>query len=253
MSELALTPEPSASQILAAVVSGGVTKENVSVVAEIIKMQREIRAEEAARDFATALAGLQGEMPAVVAEKPVMNAEDKGGGVRYVFAPFEDIMKQLRPFLLKYGFTVRFTQKLTETTMVAVCKLTHTSGHSEENEFAIRRGKGPPGSSEAQADGSNSTYAKRYALCNALNIVITKDDDAGARGASITAEQAADLRRRVVTTKANQDKFLEAAGAETFETIPETKLAELQGILDRREAKLATKPEAQDIEWKGDK
>lgn len=247
--ELALTPEPSASQILAAVVSGGVTKENVSVVAEIIKMQRELRAEEAARDFATALAGLQGEMPAVVAEKAVMNTDNKG--VRYVFAPFEDIMKQLRPFLLKHGFTVRFTQKLTETTMVAVCKLTHTSGHSEENEFAIRRGKGPPGASEAQADGSNSTYAKRYALCNALNIVITKDDDAAARGANITAEQAADLRRRVVTTKANQDKFLEAAGAETFETIPETKLAELQGILDRREAKMAAKPADKDIEWEG--
>ncbi len=75
---------------------------------------------------------------------------------------------------------------------------------------------------------------------NALNIVIrqdifTEENDPNSEGTNITAEQAAEIRKRVVNVKRDLKKFLEWAGAETFETIQTGRLDEIEAFLAKSE------------------
>lgn len=246
------------SSMLEAALKGGVTQENVAVAKDLMVLYKDMLNMEAEQQFNAAFVALQREMPKVQANRPVMNSEKSGGGLRYKFAPYEDIMAQVQPHLMKHGFTVSYSQRYDGPRIIVKCILRHTSGHHAENECAVRIGKGPPGSSETQGDGAASTYAKRFALCDALNIVIGKDidggqgDDASVDGGNITKEQAEDFRRRVKALRMDEFVFLAAGQAgnlsadsataeqvhAAYETIPSSLWTELDSRLKRKENKV---------------
>lgn len=230
--------------VLEAAVKGGVTGENVSVVKELVALQERMEARAAEKAFARAFNALQAEMPSVIAKKPVMNSAEKGGGVRYVFAPFEDIMEQVRPFLLKHGFTVSFSMQANDGRVTIACTLMHVDGHSKTNASSVRIGKGPPGSTETQADGAASTYAKRFALCDALNIVIEKDndgtpEDAKNLGAPIDRDRVTVLKEQIAELggDACQSMVLQLAGVQKLEDIGEAQYPVIIRALEMRRAK----------------
>jgi hypothetical protein len=110
-----------------------------------------------------------------------------------------------------------------------------------------RVGGGPPGSSEAQGDGAASTYAKRFALCGALNIVIERDTDgapdARKEGAPITDDQALylrDLAKQIRAAKLpfDEEAFLKYAGAPSYEEIGSERFDGLSKSLSKRLAGL---------------
>lgn len=228
------TETPNVAQILAAFIEKGVTSENVNAVKELVALYEHVEEKNAEKAFAAAFVNLQSEMRGVKATKPVPNND---GTVRYKFAPFEEIMEEVGPRLKAHGFTVTFSTDFAEGRLIMSCIMQHTGGHSRTNKFAVRVGKGPPGSSEAQGDGAANTYAKRFALCNALNILIERDTDGDPRaeGGPITAAQAADLKRRVAATGSDEARFLKYAGASTYETIPSGKYTVLDDLLAKRE------------------
>lgn len=226
---------PSILALLQGMIQSGATKDNAETIKSMLDVYERMQDRDAKRQFTEALQLLQKEMPNVKAVKPVMN---KGGEtVRFTFAPYEDIMEQVKPMLDQHGFSVRFNTRFDDGRMVSICILTHKAGHSEPTEYSCRIGSGPPGASETQADGAAHTYAKRGALCAALNIVVEKEmgEDARIIGKPITQEQAESLRARVKATKAHEGKFLEAADAPTFEDIKDSKYGELDAVLTRRE------------------
>lgn len=235
-SESVSVQEPSVADMIQAVIQKGVTAESVAVMESLVGLYERMDARKAEKAFTAAFNALQAEIPHVVAHKPVPN---KDGTIRYTFAPFEDIMEQLQSPLQKHGFTVSFTTKFDGGSgvvrLIKTCILTHTGGHSRSTEFAVRVGGGPPGASECQADGAASTYAKRFALCDALNIVIDKDTDARAEGRPITPEQAEELERRVALTNSDKAAFLKFAGAATFAEIMSSKYDMLDQTLRRKE------------------
>lgn len=230
------TREPSIPQILAAAVQGGITKENVEVVKELVAMQKQMRDEEAQRDFAAAFAKLQAECAPVKASKAVPGND---GTIRYCYAPYEAIMKEVAPLLKTHGFAVTFDTDIVEGRVIATCTLMHTSGHSKSNKFAARIGSGPPKASEAQSDGAATTYAKRFALCAALNIVVEGiDNDAKGQDLEpITEQESVELQEWCEQTGADKAKFLKFAGVSKFADIPRSKLPELKEILRRRKDK----------------
>ena len=210
------------------ILSGELTPEKLTMIKDLVAMDSQ-------RKFTAAFADLQRDMPKIQANKAVPNRD---GSVRYTYAPFEEIMDQLAPLLAKHGFSVSFTVKYEPPRMIAVCRVMHAGGHVENFEFAARVGSGPPAASEAQADGAASTYAKRYALCQAFNIVIRgMDNDARAEGAKITPEQAMDLEQRVKDTKSDVKAFLKVAGAQSFDEIREDKYEMLHGLLLKKESR----------------
>jgi len=101
-----------------------------------------------------------------------------------------------------------------------------------------------------QGDGGADSFAKRYALCSALNIVVDTDfeNDAKQVGSPVTQEQADELRRDVKETKSNEGNFLKWCGVPTYEEIPESMLVPARALLLKRKKEQAP-PAKQDIEF----
>jgi hypothetical protein len=240
--------EPSVAMMLQKVIDGGITADNVSALESLVGLYDRMQAKQAEKDFAAALTELQGETIRVQATKAV---DVKNGIPRYTFAPYEEIMRTVQPMLTRQGFSVTFDTKIDGDRLYSVCTLTHKSGHSRSNQFAVRFGK-PPGSSDAQGDMSTKSYAKRGALCDALNISIDHDDDARMIGKPIGKAIAEDLLNRVKLTGSDMISFLKFAGVtlppkveienydpiEFFEQISDDRFDSLDQILKRKEAKV---------------
>lgn len=222
--------------MLKAVIDRGVSATDVAVVEKLADLleKQELRAAE--RAFNAAFVALQNDMPPVQAQQAVPNRD---GTIRYMFAPYDQIMDKVRPYLQKHGFAINFNTRREEGgRIVAICTLRHSGGHSVSNEFAVRIGSGPPGSSEAQGDGAAATYAKRFALCQSLNIVIERgmDNDANVLGGRIDPAKAAELKQRLLATGADVAAFLKFAGAATFEDIDSAKVPMLESAIRKKES-----------------
>lgn len=211
---------PDVGQMLQAVIDKGVSAENVGALEKLVDLFERMEQRNAEKEFASAFVALQSEIPAVAMTKAVPGND---GRIRYNFAPYEEIMETVRPFLLKHGFTVSFSMSYEDGRITQECTLQHTGGHSRKNKFTCRIGKGPPGSSEAQGDGAASTYAKRFALCNALNIVCEIDEDgkhdAKNVGAPIAPDKIMFLREQLKEAKGDESAFLRFAQVTKFEDI----------------------------------
>jgi len=233
---VALQPEVDnpIADMLKCVIEKGVTAENASALEKVCDLYEKMDAIGARKAFAAAKSRMQAELPRVMATKGIPS---KTGEIRSVFAPYEEIMAVVGPFLTKYGFSVSFTINSGDGRMEAVCILSHSGGHSVENKFSVRVGSGPPGCSEPQADGSARSYARRGALCDCLNIVVDKDDDARMEGAIISGEQANSLKARVKATGITETTFLKLADATSYATIRTYKVPVLERSLEKAEAR----------------
>jgi len=229
---LALAGEIPVAAMLQKVIEGGITSENVAALESLVGLYDRMQAKDAERKFNEAFAKLQNELPAVDASKIVPNRD---GSPRYKFAPFEDIMESVKPILVANGFSVSFNARFGDGRMTSICTLRHVGGFSQSNEFAVRIGGGPPGATETQADGAAKTYAKRGALCDALNIVVEHDDDARMIGQPIGKALAEDLEKRVEAAGADRDAFLKYAGASSFDQISDERWPVLDELLTRKE------------------
>ncbi len=240
--------EPSVALMLQKVIDGGITADNVSALEALVGLYDRMQAKDSERQFNAAFAKLQSELSAVNATRVVPN---KDGSPRYRFAPFEDIMAEVQPVLVANGFSVSFNSRFADARMVSICTLRHVGGFSQSNEFAVRIGGGPPGATETQADGAAKTYAKRGALCDALNIVVEHDDDARMIGQSIGTALAMDLKERVIACGADMEAFLKYAGAKDFAEISDERWPVLDELLKRKEAaKVAREKLSPEGEWK---
>lgn len=195
---VAESPAVTVGAMLQAAISGGLGVDGIKALAEIYERQV---AKNAEQQFSAAFAALQADLPKL---KPSGVVKEKNSeAVRYRFAEFDAILDTVKPFMQKHGFGASFDTERGNGVMTAKCTLMHIGGHSRTNSFTCRIGGGPPGTNEAQQDGSARSYAKRYALCDALNLNIDRDNDGAAAMASaetITAEQAADLRTMLIDT-----------------------------------------------------
>lgn len=225
---------PNPAELMQAMIQTGVTSENVAAFKELVLMAEHMEDRNAKKAFAQAFIALQQEIPRVSATKTI---PDKYGNVRSQFAPFEEIDKQAREICLKHGFTYAFAEGPPQPGKVTkICNLMHVGGHSVSNQYSVRIGQGPPGCSESQADGSAHSYAKRGALCDALNIVVVgMDNDARLEGGPITTEQAEELERRVQLTNSDRAAFLKFAGAKSYAEIPASAYERCDDMLRRKE------------------
>lgn len=228
---LIATSQAPVAKMLEAVIAKGVTAESVGVVERLVDLYERMQAKDAEKQFAAAFVALQSDMPPIQAVKPVPNRD---GTIRYKFAPYEEIMDKVKPFLQKHGFTLTFSMSYAEGRVTQNCTLMHVGGHSRTNQFMARIGSGPPGSSEAQGDGAAATYAKRQALCDALNIVVEHDNDARAEGKPITRDEAQFLRELVKESKSDEAGFLRFAGAPDYESIGADKYSILVAALQKK-------------------
>ena len=236
--QLAVVPL-NTGELIRELVKGGLNAENVGGLERLVALAERQEARQAEKDSAAAFVALQSEMPRIFKTKAV---PDKNGNLKYKFAPYEYIMEQVKPLLQKHGFTITFSMGFNEGRVIQSCTLQHTGGHSRTNQFMARVGSGPPGSSEAQGDGAASTYAKRFALCDALALVIENDTDgrpdARNEGAPVTEDQALYLEDLVKQTKSDKAAFLKYAGASDYASIGSERFEALSRSLNKKLAGL---------------
>lgn len=242
-----LSASPSTGALIAAVIHSGVTSDKIDIVERLVALKEREETRQAEKDFAASFVALQSQIPKI---EPTRGIPGKDNKVKYMYAPYEEIMRKVRPLLTQHGFSVSFDSDFKDGVVTVTCKLQHVHGHRTETRHSARIGRGPVNASEAQADGAAQTYAKRFALCSALNIVIEHDTDGGndddarnAGGETVTPGQAADLQALCEETNADKTKFLawaHSVGAKelgpdhTFETIPAHRFEELFAKLNDR-------------------
>ncbi len=229
--------------LLESVQKGKTTPETVEVLKGMMDLYERNEAREAEKTFASAFSKLQSSVKRIEAIHPV---PDKHGVVKYRVAKFQEVWNEVEPHLLENGFTASFAQKYEEGLPLRVTTifiLQHTgSGHKTETPFTVRVGNGPPGSSDTQADGAASSYAKMRAMCGKLNIIIESgEDDARMIGKPIGAALAEDLAARVSACGADREAFLKYAGAKDFYEISDERWPVLDELLKRKESAKAAR------------
>ena len=185
----------------------------VESMERLLAMRREMKAEWARDQFFAALTGFQKECPVVEKTKKVMNkkkSDDKEAGVRYSYAPLEDVVATVQPFLEKWGFswTVKPTQ--TDGHVKASCYAHHKDGHEEVTEFEVPL---DPQSymSDPQRAAAALTFARRYAFINAFGIVTKGEDN--------DAQQDDEPRRTREPLRTPQERKAEDAVPVQHETV----------------------------------
>ena len=175
----------------------------VETLERLLAMRSELKAEQAKEAFYQALSDFQSECPIIKKTKQVKN---KDGSVRYSYAPLDSIIEQISPFLNKHGlsYTTDTTQKK-DGFVTAIVEIHHRLGYSKLSEFDIPIDDAAF-MNDAQKAASAFSFAKRYAVTNALGIMTgDMDDDAASLGAGVNP---LDLYRRFVThTKALWDNL----------------------------------------------
>lgn len=198
--ELAHTPAPSAnllSQIIEAARDPAVDAGKMEAMANLaMKLQdRELQAQ-----FNSDLALAIMEMPRISKRGIIIIPanRDKGTPERQQgkFAKFEDLDRVVSPILARHNMVIRFELGSDQGTTARPI-IMHTNGVTDRGD-ALRLPPDTSGSKNAaQAVGSSSSYAKRYAMCAALNIV-TEDEDDDGRGGALPDDPPNDRQQRLI-------------------------------------------------------
>ena len=205
---------------------------DVEKLAKMMDLQERYEDRQAGKAYNQAVTKFQNSVQAI--PKETKGAHD----IRY--AKLDKIMEVIQPALAAQDLSVRFsTSWSTEGYLTAVCTVSHVLGHSEASEITIPVDDKMAANS-SQKMGSANSYAKRYALSNALNLAFCEhDSDATDLDSKISTDQAIeinDLLDELKLPKGRVVKFMKWAKAKTVEEIPASFYADakrhLEGIRD---------------------
>jgi ERF superfamily len=145
----------------------------------LLRMQREIVADDARLRFNRAMSLAQGEMQPVVRD-----AQNTQTNSRY--ALLETIDAAIRPIYVKHGFMLSFNSEAIDgPNERIICEVSHTAGHSKRYQLdAPLDTVGPQGKANKtplHGLGSTVSYLRRYLTAMIFNIVLKNEDNDGNR------------------------------------------------------------------------
>jgi hypothetical protein len=232
---IAIAAPPNPMALIDAAIAKGIDADQLGKLMDLQERWEKRRAEER---FAEALAGFQAECPDVFKKRTAKVPTKSGGEWSYRFESFDDVMSAAGPVLAKFGISVGFdTDHNTEKNIIKLKVRVRVGSHFEDHHFQMP----VPADlkvSDPQSYGIALSYAKRYGLKAALNIVSTDDPDTDAAGLFefIDASEAAALKELIIDKGADLDRFLKWAGCDSLEKLPRKQLAKATDML-RRKAK----------------
>lgn len=197
-------------------------KTPVETMERLFNLRKEVKAEVAKEAFVKAVADFQDECPVIEKKKKVTGKEGK---LRYMFAPLDSIVEQIKKPLKNAGLSYRWETGNEEKAVNAICIVTHALGHSEQSSFSVPID--PEGYMSApQRYAAALTFAKRYSLCNVLGIS-TADEDTDATTVNKEASPTS-IRSKIMFCLRELDYNTETKEeiAETVVTLTALKLEE---------------------------
>lgn len=177
---------------------------------KLMELQERWDRNRAAEAFGQALTNFQTKCP-IIHKSRTVKLSSQGG---YKFASYDDIHREIAPLLAECGLAVSFSTDQVEGKLKATCRIRHGT-HYEDHTLTVP----VPDMrvNDTQKYGAALSYAKRYALCAALNIVVS-DEDSDAEGLveTIGDEEIATLQEWIESTGTDLPKFLKWAAIESL-------------------------------------
>src|ERR1043165_3281585 len=132
------------SQMLQGLMTEAIRSGNRELMREVMEIRRELKAEAAKEAFFAALSAFQAECPIIKRTKPVYDIDKQTRqrkGVRYHYAPMDEIVRIVSPILTKHGLSYTIVAPVetagNEPWLIAKCTVHHELGHNETSEFRI--------------------------------------------------------------------------------------------------------------------
>lgn len=201
--------------ILAAAVERGADPDQLE---KLLALQERYERNEAAKAYANALTAFQAKCPPIK-----KNREAKIVGQRtsysYNFASYDDVMAQIGGLLTECGIALSFSTTNQDKGIRVTLKIRHGT-HVDECTLDVPIPA--MNVNDTQRYGAALSYAKRYALCAALNIVVTNEDSDASDLDPITDEQARELEAFIDEHNIDAPAFLAWMGVEGVADIPAT-------------------------------
>jgi hypothetical protein len=152
---------------------------DVAKLEMLLRMQREIVADDARLQFNRAMSLAQGEMQPVVRDAQNTQTNSK-------YALLETIDAAIRPIYVKHGFMLSFnSEPIDGPDERIICEVSHTAGHSKRYQLdAPLDTVGPQGRANKtplHGLGSTVSYLRRYLTAMIFNIVLKNEDNDGNR------------------------------------------------------------------------
>jgi len=234
--EVAVTGSGGASDLIAMAINADLDIEKLE---RLMEMKEREEAKTAYAAFVVAVSGFQARCPTV---KKTGTVTDKTGKLIYTYPKFDSIMKTIQPYIEKNSLSVRFNSDISEGQVKVHCMVSHSGGHTDDSYFACPIEASMSGGANAsQRTASANSFAKRYALMNALNIAGSDfdDDDAqilGTEPETITPEQAATLRDELTSLEADEAYFCKWMKVKSLEEITERNFPKAQKAVAEQKA-----------------
>jgi hypothetical protein len=149
-------------------------KADVGTMERLLAMRKTLKDEWAKEQFDKAMAAFQSECPIIKKTKTV---KTKSGEKAYSYAPLEQDVIQVKPLLIKYGFSYSFLTETKEKTVKATCIAKHKDGHSEPSSMEVPNGNKTAVMSDSQVTAAAISFAKRYAFLNVFGIIVGDEDN----------------------------------------------------------------------------
>lgn len=198
-------------------------------LSKLMELQERWEARQSEKMLADALANFQSTCPSAIKSRK----SDRGQ-----FASLDDIMFAIRATLAANGLSVSFDTNTPEAgKLTAVCHVMHRDGGRFSREVTVPVDSAMR-ANDTQKMGSAISYAKRYALVAALNIIVSDHDDdgQGAGTKTITALQAEELNEMLYNTpQGTLEALLKWAGVETLAELPTAKFSKAKAAIQAKQ------------------
>lgn len=178
----------------------------------LMDLQERWERNRAAEAFGAAITRFQAECPPVTKRRTV--GGDAGSKITYRYASYDDVMRAAAPVLTACGLAVSFSTKQQERMVEITCRI-RVGIHHEDHTVTVP----VPDMrvNDTQKFGAAISYGKRFALCAALNIVVTdEDNDAQALIDTLLPAQVGELERLIKERGADLKRFLAWANVESL-------------------------------------
>lgn len=207
----------------------------VDKVSEMLNVWERLNAHQSKAEFDAALAAVKPELPVIIKNNEVI----LGAGRGYQYEDLASIANAIDKILARHGLSYRFNTTSTSDSVTVTCKLSHVSGHTEENSLTgpiDKTGSKNP----IQALGSSVTYLQRYTLKAALGLAAGRDTDARplddvseVQTDNIKPEQVLVLRALLKKTGRSEERLCKHYNVDKLENLLVGNFAQAQQVLSR--------------------
>ena len=179
---------PTPMEMIGAAISGH-QNVDMEVMRGLMDMNKEMEAANAKRQYATAMARAQADMPLIKCDRT--NSQTSSN-----YATFEQIMSQIRPIYTREGLSLAFKSEPVkvengETWTRYICDVSHAEGHTDRTFIDLPPDdvgiKGSKNKTAIHAAGSSMSYGSRYLVKMIFSLAFEhdpSDDDGNAANAN---------------------------------------------------------------------